>query len=91
MYSVSIKKYVLHSSYICIINHGNFSDFSIYWTLIMTAISAKSGSDGEKSKFKQTAAPTRVVIRKLPPSMTKEDFKEQISPIPEHDNLRFAF
>lgn len=57
----------------------------------MTAISAKSGSDGEKSKFKQTAAPTRVVIRKLPPSMTKEDFKEQISPIPEHDNLRFAF
>jgi len=59
----------------------------------MTAIAAgKSSSESEKDKSKKekNAAPTRVVIRRLPPSMTREDFEEQVSPIPEHDNLRFA-
>ncbi len=57
----------------------------------MTAIAAgKSSSESEKDKSKKekNAAPTRVVIRRLPPSMTREDFEEQVSPIPEHDNLR---
>ena len=57
----------------------------------MTAIVAgKSSSESEKDKSKKdkNAAPTRVVIRRLPPSMTREDFEEQVSPIPEHDNLR---
>ena len=56
----------------------------------MTAITAgKSGSelDKDKSKKEKNAAPTRIVIRRLPPSMTKEDFEEQVSPIPERDNL----
>ena len=57
----------------------------------MTAIAiGKSGSesDKDKSKKEKNSAPTRIVIRRLPPSMTKEDFEEQVSPIPEHDNLR---
>ena len=55
----------------------------------MTAITAvKSGSESNKTKKEKNAAPTRVVIRRLPPSMTREDFEVQVSPIPEHDNLR---
>ena len=27
-------------------------------------------------------------LRRLPPTMTREEFEEQVSPIPEHDNLR---
>ena len=57
----------------------------------MTAIAAgksSSASEKDKSKKEKNAAPTRVVIRRLPPSMTREDFEEQVSPIPEHDNLR---
>lgn len=57
----------------------------------MTAISSsKSGSETEKSKKEKYTAPTRVVIRRLPPTMTKDEFEEQISPIPDHDNLRLA-
>ena len=56
----------------------------------MTAITAaKSGSESNKTKKEKNAAPTRVVIRRLPPSMTREDFEVQVSPIPEHDNLRW--
>lgn len=33
---------------------------------------------------------TKVVIRRLPPSMTQEQFIEQISPLPEHDYLYFV-
>ena len=57
----------------------------------MTAMSVKTDSkekDGDKSKSKQNAVPTRIVIRRLPPSMTKEELEEQISPIPDHDHFR---
>ncbi|CAK9833812.1 Regulator of nonsense transcripts 3A [Anthophora retusa] len=33
---------------------------------------------------------TKVVIRRLPPTMTQEQFLEQVSPLPEHDYLYFV-
>ncbi|XP_012284926.1 regulator of nonsense transcripts 3A isoform X2 [Orussus abietinus] len=33
---------------------------------------------------------TKVVVRRLPPSMTQDQFLEQISPLPEHDYLYFV-
>ena len=32
----------------------------------------------------------KIVIRKLPPSLTKEQFLEIVSPLPEHDFLYFC-
>ncbi|KAL7298544.1 hypothetical protein TKK_0008320 [Trichogramma kaykai] len=40
-------------------------------------------------KDKQNKPMTKVVIRKLPPSMTEEEFKEQISPIAENDYFSY--
>ena len=58
----------------------------------MTAVSSKAGSEPEKnsSKKEKFSPPTKVVIRRLPPSMTKEEFEDQVSPIPDHDYLRFV-
>ena len=65
--------------------------FSVIDLLKMTAISTKSGgSEGEKNRKEKYSPPTRVIVRRLPPTMSKEEFEEQISPIPDHDNLRFA-
>ncbi|XP_015918123.1 regulator of nonsense transcripts 3B [Parasteatoda tepidariorum] len=33
---------------------------------------------------------TKVIIRRLPPTMTEEQFIEQISPLPEHDYMYFV-
>lgn len=33
---------------------------------------------------------TKIVLRRLPPTMTEESFMEQVSPIPEHDYFYFA-
>ncbi|CAH2102420.1 unnamed protein product [Euphydryas editha] len=33
---------------------------------------------------------TKIIIRRLPPTMTEEAFLEQVSPIPEHDHFYFA-
>ena len=63
--------------------------FSVNTLVTMTAISTKSGSEGEKNKKDKYSPPTRVIVRRLPPTMTKEEFEEQISPIPDHDNLRW--
>ena len=56
----------------------------------MTAVSSKAGSEPEKnnSKKEKFSPPTKIVIRRLPPSMTKDEFEEQVSPIPDHDYLR---
>ena len=55
----------------------------------MTETTSKSGSDPEKNgKRDKYSPPTKVVIRRLPPSMTKEEFEDQVSPIPDHDYLR---
>ena len=57
----------------------------------MTAVSSKAGSEPEKnnSKKEKFSPPTKVVIRRLPPSMTKDEFEDQVSPIPDHDYLRW--
>jgi len=59
----------------------------------MTALTTKL-SENEKKKDKEkkekNTAPTKVVVRRLPPAMTEDDFLEQVSPIPDHDYLRFV-
>ncbi|XP_006003920.1 regulator of nonsense transcripts 3B [Latimeria chalumnae] len=42
----------------------------------------------EKVKEKKEVL-TKVVIRRLPPSLTKEQLEEQLQPIPEHDYFEF--
>ncbi|OXU30196.1 hypothetical protein TSAR_008933, partial [Trichomalopsis sarcophagae] len=43
--------------------------------------------EGKKEKCRPM---TKVVIRRLPPSMTQEQFLEQVSPLPEYDYMYFA-
>ncbi|XP_046384353.1 regulator of nonsense transcripts 3B isoform X2 [Ischnura elegans] len=54
----------------------------------------KTETDGNKPKEKdkkyRSAPPTKVVIRRLPPTMTLEKFIDQVSPLPENDYLYFA-
>uniref|UniRef100_A0A0K8SXV1 UPF3 domain-containing protein n=2 Tax=Lygus hesperus TaxID=30085 RepID=A0A0K8SXV1_LYGHE len=47
-------------------------------------------SENGKKKPKEEKPPSKVVIRRLPPSMTKDVFVSQISPVPEHDYLYFV-
>ncbi|XP_023945307.2 regulator of nonsense transcripts 3B [Bicyclus anynana] len=58
---------------------------------------SQSGSDSKtfanKSKDKKAKAHrplTKIILRRLPPTMTEEAFLEQVSPIPEHDHFYFA-
>ncbi|KAL6449332.1 hypothetical protein ACFW04_000740 [Cataglyphis niger] len=43
--------------------------------------------DNKKEKCRPM---TKVVIRRLPPTMTQDQFLEQVSPLPEHDHLYFV-
>ncbi|XP_034189508.1 UPF3 regulator of nonsense mediated mRNA decay isoform X2 [Osmia lignaria lignaria] len=43
--------------------------------------------DNKKEKCRPM---TKVVIRRLPPTMTQDQFLEQVSPLPEHDYLYFV-
>jgi regulator of nonsense transcripts 3 len=59
----------------------------------MTAITSKppdSEKKREKEKKEKNIAPTKIVVRRLPPSMTEEEFLDQVSPIPDHDYIRFS-
>ncbi|XP_075167720.1 UPF3 regulator of nonsense mediated mRNA decay [Haematobia irritans] len=49
--------------------------------------SKKSRREKQREKPK---APTKIVIRHLPPTMTEEEFLKQIDPLPEHDFYYFA-
>lgn len=52
---------------------------------------SRSSSDGSKSREKKDRSfLTKVVIRRLPPTMTEEQFLEQISPLPENDYMYFV-
>ncbi|XP_015438488.1 PREDICTED: regulator of nonsense transcripts 3A [Dufourea novaeangliae] len=42
------------------------------------------------SKKEKCRPMTKVVIRRLPPSMTQDQFLEQVAPLPEHDYLCFV-
>ena len=77
----------LYSLTLHCIDYNKIEDFRA-----MTAVSSKAGSEPEKnsSKKEKFSPPTKVVIRRLPPSMTKEEFEDQVSPIPDHDYLRFV-
>ncbi|CAD5118113.1 DgyrCDS6852 [Dimorphilus gyrociliatus] len=55
--------------------------------------SSKSGKTDSKEGGKtrdKPEAPLKVVIRHLPPSLTKDTFIEQVSPLPEHNYFRFC-
>ena len=61
--------------------------------------SKASSSDSKKleSKKKDEAKevpppppPTKVVVRRLPPTMTRDQFVECVSPLPDHDYLHFS-
>ncbi|PSN55110.1 hypothetical protein C0J52_01888 [Blattella germanica] len=43
-----------------------------------------------REKKERIRPATKVVIRRLPPSLTKESFINQISPLPDHDYLYFV-
>ncbi|XP_028272829.1 regulator of nonsense transcripts 3B [Parambassis ranga] len=44
---------------------------------------------GEKTSKEKKEAMTKIVIRRLPPSLTKEELEEQLQPLPEVDYLEF--
>nr|CAG4636934.1 EOG090X04G9 [Ceriodaphnia reticulata] len=48
-----------------------------------------STKDKEKTKSREKP-PSKVIIRRLPPTMTEEVFLEQISPLPENDFFSFV-
>lgn len=53
--------------------------------------SKTSGNDTIKGRVKRDKSfQTKVVIRRLPPTMTEEQFLEQISPVPDHDYMYFV-
>ncbi|XP_041845544.1 regulator of nonsense transcripts 3B isoform X2 [Melanotaenia boesemani] len=51
-------------------------------------IKCEDGEKTEKCKEKKEAM-TKIVIRRLPPSLTKEELEEQLQPLPEVDYLEF--
>ncbi|XP_045605200.2 regulator of nonsense transcripts 3B isoform X1 [Procambarus clarkii] len=56
--------------------------------------SAKRPSDNRQNvknkKDKSNSPLTKVVVRRLPPNMTEEEFREAVSPLPEHDYFTFC-
>lgn len=53
----------------------------------------KDGSGNKRNKKAKKDAPrplTKVVIRRLPPSMDEETFRKQIEPMPDHDDFYFV-
>ncbi|XP_071628664.1 uncharacterized protein Upf3 isoform X2 [Temnothorax longispinosus] len=52
---------------------------------------ASSDVGKAKDNKKEKCRPiTKVVIRRLPPTMTQDQFLEQVSPLPEHDYMYFV-
>lgn len=52
---------------------------------------SKTFINKNKDKKTKTQRPlTKIILRRLPPTMTEEAFLEQVSPIPEHDHFYFA-
>uniref|UniRef100_A0A1B6MB38 UPF3 domain-containing protein n=1 Tax=Graphocephala atropunctata TaxID=36148 RepID=A0A1B6MB38_9HEMI len=61
-----------------------------------TTLKGSAGKENEpvlengKKKGKEEKPATKVVVRRLPPSMTEEQFKNQVSPLPEIDYFYFV-
>ncbi|XP_029368321.1 regulator of nonsense transcripts 3B [Echeneis naucrates] len=51
-------------------------------------IKCEDGEKTEKSKEKKETM-TKIVIRRLPPSLTKEELEEQLQPLPDLDYMEF--
>ncbi|CAH2989309.1 unnamed protein product [Chilo suppressalis] len=52
---------------------------------------SKTFINKNKDKKPKSQRPlTKIILRRLPPTMTEEAFLEQVSPIPEHDHFYFA-
>lgn len=51
-------------------------------------IKCEDGEKTEKSKEKKEAM-TKIVIRRLPPTLTREELEEQLQPLPEVDYMEF--
>ncbi|XP_075973709.1 uncharacterized protein LOC142974987 [Anticarsia gemmatalis] len=52
---------------------------------------SKTFINKNKDKKTKTQRPlTKIILRRLPPTMTEEAFLEQVSPIPDHDHFYFA-
>ena len=55
--------------------------------------SSKKSESRKKDESKEVAPPppqTKVVVRRLPPTMTRDQFVEHVSPLPDHDYLHFS-
>lgn len=62
-------------------------------TVSKTGENAKSESadfDKQKEKKDRVRPPTKVVVRRLPPTMTLDVFIDLVSPLPEHDFIYFV-
>ncbi|XP_055837786.1 regulator of nonsense transcripts 3B [Episyrphus balteatus] len=56
-----------------------------------TAEQVKTRGPRDRHQKKDKPKPlTKVIIRRLPPTMTEEEFLKQIDPLPEHDNYYYA-
>ncbi|XP_067010952.2 regulator of nonsense transcripts 3B isoform X2 [Anabrus simplex] len=47
-------------------------------------------SEKNREKKERVRPPTKVVVRRLPPTMTLETFVDHVSPMPEHDYIYFV-
>ncbi len=54
------------------------------------AETAKETKDDKKSSSGENSLPKKIVIRRLPPTLTKEQFLDIVSPLPEYDYLYFC-
>ena len=52
--------------------------------------SGEESIDVLKDMMKPSKMPTKIVIRRLPPTMTEKEFVESVSPLPEHDYFVFS-
>ncbi|XP_076877084.1 regulator of nonsense transcripts 3B [Brachyhypopomus gauderio] len=52
-------------------------------------IKCEESEKSEKPNKEKKEAMTKIVIRRLPPSLTKEELEEQLQPLPEVDYLEF--
>ena len=50
----------------------------------------KERKEGSSSSQPPDTMPTKVVVRRLPPNMTLEEFLDGVSPLPPHDYLHFS-
>ncbi|XP_047612175.1 regulator of nonsense transcripts 3A isoform X3 [Phacochoerus africanus] len=53
------------------------------------APSSGSGGNGGKPREEKRTVLSKVVVRRLPPSLTREQLEEQLQPLPAHDYFEF--